>query len=471
MNKFKKMFTHKRFRYSSMSLILTISVIGILFLINLFVSNYDYKWDLTKDKRYSISDESKTYLNKIKKNIKILVFLYGDPPLEIKNVLDNYKSNCSSLTIEYVDPDQNPGLANKYNSVDRTIANGSVIIESGKKWRMLDMQEFSSQDYQTGTIISMIEQKITGAISYVTEEKDIFIYFLEGHGETLIDSFTTLKTTLDDANYTAKELNLLSLNEIPKDATMVVSLSSKKDISSNEKVILEKYLENGGKLFVSLEPTINLLNLSSVLEKYNIGIDNNYIIENNNQKVIYNHPLNLKPDIQNTEITRSLLSKNLNVVLPGARSLHIIKNSQSDLIVNSLLKTSENSWGETNFTNNSPKNDANDIIGPLTVALSSEKAITNTDLKTKIIVFGDSEFMADQVIKEVGAVGNVDLFMNTINWLSEIKDAINISSKALTTDTFFPTESQVRIILIIIILIPLFSICFGTIIWFKRRHL
>ncbi|MCX7711736.1 MAG: GldG family protein [Clostridia bacterium] len=471
---FKKFFTSKQFRYGSNAFVMTIAFIGILFIINLFVSNQGWKLDISKDKKFTLSQETKDYLKTVKKEVKIIAFYdIGKEPQDVKDTLNDYKKYCSALKVEYADPDQNPALAKKYSKDGAAIDKGTMVVESGEKFRKLKQYDMYDMDYQTGELkASKVEQKLTGAISYVTSEKDPVIYMLGGHGEMGLESSTVVKTALEDVNYTIKNFDLVSAASVPADADIVSIVAPKKDLSADEKAKLDQYLDKGGRMMVFLEPFVELPNLSETLKKFNIGIDNDIAIETDAGKVVFNYPLNLKPEIVSSDLTSSIASKNLNIVFPEARSLKELKNKQDGLKLQSLAKTSDKSWGETNLKDQSPKLDGNDIPGPLDLAFSAEKNSSNADQKTRVVVFGDSTFLTDEAFEKLGAVGNYDLFVNSLSWLGERKDAVVVSSKFLSNDRLeISTITQVALVLVVVALIPILAIVAGVVIWVRRRHL
>ena len=173
------------------------------------------------------------------------------------------------------------------------------------------------------------------------------------------------------------------------------------------------------------------------------------------------------PFLQDNDITKNINANNYPVVQPRVRSLSIGNSSKPDIIVQSLAKTSKSAWGKIGAPTKNIKKDANDLVGPLDVALTIENSTTNA----RIVVFGDSEFVSDIWLNETGAYGNISIFINSIKWLAERKEPININAKQLKLDTFPLTENQTYTILGIIVLIPIISIAFGIFIWVRRKNL
>ena len=81
-----------------------ISKISILILVVIglnFISNYLYKrFDLTQDKRYTLSQPAKKIISSIDDYIMIKVYLEGDFPSEFKRLQDETKQILEEIKVE-----------------------------------------------------------------------------------------------------------------------------------------------------------------------------------------------------------------------------------------------------------------------------------------------------------------------------------------------------------------------------------
>ena len=53
-------------------------IIGLIIFLNLLASRYFYRWDLTKEKRYSLSEVSKQTAKELEAPMLISIYLDGD---------------------------------------------------------------------------------------------------------------------------------------------------------------------------------------------------------------------------------------------------------------------------------------------------------------------------------------------------------------------------------------------------------
>jgi ABC-type uncharacterized transport system involved in gliding motility auxiliary subunit len=157
-------------------------------------------------------------------------------------------------------------------------------------------------------------------------------------------------------------------------------------------------------------------------------------------------------------------------IMPQTRSLTINKTLPANVTDTALITTSQNSWGETDLTTLQGNqqiafDQAKDIPGPLTVAVSGLNSTTNSHL----VVFGNSIFATD---KGFDAYANGDIFINSVDWVAQQSNLINITPRNPITRTFnAPGQIQFIIILLSsVILIPGLIVAAGFSSWLARRR-
>lgn len=160
----------------------------------------------------------------------------------------------------------------------------SVIFECGDNVRIITDNSTSSGfvDFYTldssGNAVAYNGEEVMAAmISWVLHKNHPVAYFTQNHGETADIALTNLLTC---AGYRIAVLNLRKM-EIPENTGMLIisNPTSDFDRSSPESGVvgelnkIESYLENGGKLFVALDPYVKeLKNLEGMLEKWGITV-------------------------------------------------------------------------------------------------------------------------------------------------------------------------------------------------------
>jgi ABC-type uncharacterized transport system involved in gliding motility auxiliary subunit len=157
--------------------------------------------------------------------------------------------------------------------------------------------------------------------------------------------------------------------------------------------------------------------------------------------------------------------KRVATFFPMARSVKSA-GSSGGAFSTELIKTSENSWAETELKNNEAKLDeGKDTKGPISLGVAATKSVGEKE--ARLVVIGDSDFATNRYIR---LMGNGDLFFNTVNWLAQDEDLISIRPKSKTNRSIAMTEAQQSTLWwLTVMFMPLAVIGAGAYIWWKRR--
>ena len=149
---------------------------------------------------------------------------------------------------------------------------------------------------------------------------------------------------------------------------------------------------------------------------------------------------------------------------PLARSLKA--ETKGDITTTEILKTSAQSFGETDLKGNEAKFDeGKDTKGPLSLGVTATKKIGEKE--ARLIVIGDSDFASNAYSR---SLGNADFFVNSINWLAQEEDLISIRPKGPTNrNVELSATAQNIFFWLSVVLMPLAMIISGIVVWRKRR--
>ncbi len=470
----------QRLKYGTYAVVTTIVVIAIFIMINLIASTQNWKIDMTQNKIYSLSEQTKQVLSKLDQDIKVYVFYKkGEEDTRINQLLDNYKKLTPRIKVDYLDADRNP---DKVMSYGVETYNG-VVFESDKRKKIVNTYELYSYGEQ-GQGEFLGEQKFTNSIRYVTSEKIPTIYFIEGHKELSVNQLYYLSKALEIENYIVKPLNLITQKTVPEDADMLISVLPRVNYLPQEIQELEKYFSNGGRgifLFAStLVGKQDISEIKGMMAKWGIGIDDDLAVEENPDSIYYGNPARVIANMQGHEITNMLKENNLLAVLGVSRSLKLPVQTegqgQNGYNIESLLKSSDKSWGKVKF--DTEQRTPEDLNGPLDLAAAISKKVGDAGNKEmRVVVFGSSNFIQDadefdQNLKPILIPGNLDLFLNTVSWLKGIPEEITIRPKqTLESPLKMSKNQQITSLIIVLLLIPGAVFVPGMIVWARRRHL
>ena len=84
------------------------------------------------------------------------------------------------------------------------------------------------------------------------------------------------------------------------------------------------------------------------------------------------------------------------------------------------------------------------------------------------MIVGDSDFIGNNLA--LAPLGNADLFLNMVNWLTEDEDLIAIRPRAAEDRRITMTSAQVRnVVLLSLVFLPGFFLIWGVTVWWSRR--
>ena len=153
---------------------------------------------------------------------------------------------------------------------------GTIIFDSGDRHEKITTVE---------------EQKFTSALLKLIRAETKKVYFLVGHKEHEItdfnnDGYSEVRTELENQNYAAFPLSLLTEPDIPADCDLLVIAGPKNPLTRNEIDIVAKYLKRSGKLFLMLDPSIASAEdvnrrIVGLMRRWGITIGNDLVIDEN----------------------------------------------------------------------------------------------------------------------------------------------------------------------------------------------
>jgi len=299
-------------------------------LVNITFSQFDFSLDLTEDKKYSISKESKQILNNLDDVIYIKVYLDGSFPYEFKYLQDELFTLLSSFKnianknfdFEFIDPNKSNDLIEKENLFKQLVKDGlkptdiefksssvrtSQIIFPGaiiyykgrsKAVNFLKSQISKKPSENINLSVENLEFEFISSIYRLHNERKDKIAFLEGNGElNEAQVYDLTESVYKDDNrlsyhyiierFNLKEFHIDSLSgnadinqQIKNLSEYKVVIIAKPTIAFNmlDKYIIDQYVMNGGKIIWFIDGVnANMDSLQSnnsfIATRHNLNID------------------------------------------------------------------------------------------------------------------------------------------------------------------------------------------------------
>ncbi|MNI15203.1 ABC-type uncharacterized transport system [compost metagenome] len=453
------------------AVVLSAAVIGIFLILTIFLNSVKgFQLDLTENKSFTLSEQTIETLNNLDQDLHITAFTNsGESPFINRQVIDmaqEYKRHNRHITFDEYDMLKEPSKAKQYG-VDQS---GTLIFEIGEQRRTVNFYEiFIVGQQQDGSYQFSGEEKFTQAIKSLTSKEKHMAYFLSGHEEVPMNQLSLLQSSLRDANYEVKELNLLREGKIPEDAQILFLIGAQKDVSNKEAELINAYLKDKGKIYMALGFNKDMAtvwpHIDGIMNTY--GIKNQHAIAIEPKQTTLFDPLTIIPEYGNHPITTKLSDYNLLTMMSLAVSLQA-EEGTGDWKNSLLLSTTSQAYGETDIPmllQSKTKKDDIDIAGPLNLGY----AVEDKDNKPKAVILGGSTFLMDQ---EIQNQGNRDFALNSIGWLQEQKDQVTIRPRQEAAfQQALITASQANTIFYgTLVFFPLVFLVFGGLIWWRRRQ-
>ncbi|QBA21290.1 gliding motility-associated ABC transporter substrate-binding protein GldG [Chryseobacterium indologenes] len=234
--------------------------------------------DLTKEKRYTLSDNTIKVLESVKKPLTVEVYLEGDFPAsfkqlqsETKFMLEEFRKINPKIDFKFIDPiktkmsqDTLMGMGMQ-PSILPDVKDGKIsqitlfpyaVIKYGNDGVSIPLvvqQAGIDADQQLTRSIEGLEYNLVSNIKNIAAAKRKKVGILVNHDELNPDEFQGF-VQLAMENYDAgpiipKNQTELSLEDVPllKQMSALVIAKPRKAFTDNEKVILDQYIMNGGK--------------------------------------------------------------------------------------------------------------------------------------------------------------------------------------------------------------------------------
>ena len=438
------------------SLLMTALFAGILVIVNFLAARHSVRWDFSENQSYTLSPETHRILRGLPREVSVTVFTREKDPgfQSYRERLDSYKQASNKLTVQFVDPERQPKVAQNYG-INRT---DTAVFESGN---------------QSVRIMSPSEVEITGALLRVSKDTKKRIVFLEGHGERSIEDkdrggLSLTKEALGKQGYEVGTLSLLQEASVPDNTQVLIVAGPRRAVTKEEKDRLQAHVAKGGHLMLLIDPDTQA-NLDDLLAHWGLELGRGVLVDLQDRLAQGDLTHLLVRTFTEHEITQDLTSA---VLFPLSRHVKFLEETGKDWDYVPLARTSPRSWAETDLKGRVVGyNEKEDIQGPLPLAaaLAPKKAPEKGTPRPAIVIVGNSSFASNGFFN---FPGNSDFLLHAVGWLAEDRDLISISPKEPAHRPFVPNPLQERILLYVqVIFLPTTMLLVGILVWRKRRRL
>lgn len=469
---------------ANMAIGIVIFLVIVIFLEILLV-RHSAIFDLTRVKKFTLASQT---VNLLKNLDSELEFFYISMPMvpdqeQTRDLMDLYTKHTNKIKIQIVDPEKNPEKVQDLTAVTP----GAIYVRQGEKHEK---------------VTPVNENNLTNAILKLVQGQDRVIYFTTGHNELstqIVDQqqpgVGLMAQLLGEEGYQIQELKLYENAVVPENAEAVIIAGPKIAFYEPEIEALREYAARAGKLFFLIDPQTDSGLDDFLLEEFGVVLEKNLVIENSPiSRMFGGGPASpMISQVGQHPIMQEMGGIPAAIVFRIAQGVHLAEDAPEDVDGHWLIRTSQDSWGETSqeeLRTGQVALGPEDQPGPITLALALTKpaevevkdatrtleeiaaGTDGTDIEdlekiqeTRVVVFGDSDFISNSM-----AGRTYDLFINCVNWLTHQEDLISIRSKEDFGQPIFVQATQANLIMITsLIILPLLVAIFGTVVCLQKR--
>lgn len=317
----------------------------IIIVVNIIASFVYTRFDLTNEKRYTLSDTSKEILRNLDDYVYFRVYLEGEFPAgfkklrkETKEMLDEFRAYSKFVDYEFINPSESNDVAERNETYKLLFQSGlnptelamqtksgtqQIMIwpcalasyqEKEKPLDLLDTRAGESSSQSLNNSAQNLEYKLINAIKELAQDKKPSVAFIEGHGEldenevyditkSLQKKYNVKRITLDE------QITALNRRTETKDSNIVINTNydaiiiakPTKPFSEKDKFIIDQYVMYGGKILWLIDPVFATMdslqmsestignslniNLDDMFFKYGLRLNKNLLLDLNSAKI------------------------------------------------------------------------------------------------------------------------------------------------------------------------------------------
>ncbi len=314
---------------------LALGIVIIVF-VNLIGAQLFTRIDLTAEKRYTVSPETREMLRNLDDIVYFQVYLEGDltPKYKrlqraVREMLDEFRVFSDRVQYDFINPSASDDPKERFNTHEnlkdrgliaaeireddaegvkfRVIFPGTIVSYKGREMavQLLRPERGATEDEMVNRSVENMEYNLAYAINLLTNDEKPRIAFVEGHGEYELERVADITRALQE-NYLvervrlAERVNALTEREetdtgkyvIRNKYQAVVIAGPDSVFSEKDKFIIDQYIMQGGKVLWLVDPVFASMD-SLQFGGATMGITSNINLDD----MLFNYGVRLNTDL------------------------------------------------------------------------------------------------------------------------------------------------------------------------------
>ncbi|NOQ72998.1 MAG: gliding motility-associated ABC transporter substrate-binding protein GldG [Crocinitomix sp.] len=323
--------SNKRVNSPKRDLINYIGIVAIIILANYILSFFSGRFDLTEDKRHSLSENTIALLQdeeRIEDRIFLKIYLEGDLPADIMKIRNSLEEKLEEFIVyagdklqyEFIDPngEDDPAynlevqkniytegiipcdiqIISSGQTETRTIWPGATIEYKGKTVDQIQFFNkqivFANEDIRglADRTINNLEYLLISAIRRVSASSKQTVAFLQGQDELAPLQTADVRKGLD-RYYLVEDVEIGGKLDALDAVDALIIAEPRKAFTEKDKFVIDQFIMNGGKVLWFVDP-IDINRDSLRFTGATMGLAANLNIE---KDMLYKYGARLNPDL------------------------------------------------------------------------------------------------------------------------------------------------------------------------------
>ena len=282
-----------------------VGLVLALVAINFIASSFHYRIDLTEEKRYSLTKNTRELLKGVNDEMEIVVFLKGEFPAGFRKLSNSTgefltilkENNPSKIKYRFLSPEEEAGAGKSWGDSLQSLGafpiNLTVQVESGQQNKYVYPFALITYNQQTSLVNlyegstslisnaevnnseSMLEYQFVKSIDKLLHPSRPFVAYATGHGEPVsAETYDLVESIKKDYGFFTVDIS--KQVAIPDTMKVLVIVKPQIPFTENEKLKLDQYVMRGGKLlwFIdNLRSELDSLSYKSQLIAYDRNLN------------------------------------------------------------------------------------------------------------------------------------------------------------------------------------------------------
>lgn len=378
--------------------------------------------DFSAANSFTLSAETVSLLNRIDHPLQVVAFLTsnGSASRDAAYLLGRYRDANHHITWSVVDPDANPGEARAYG-----VTSYSTVVLTYQGRRI--------------TAPAVDESDLSTAILRLVRGSTVTVCTLTGNGEPdLQDSgpngLADVASLLKQNAFVAERVDLtIGAGAVPSSCAAVLEMGPQQPWPQPEVTALQSYLRAGGRMMV-LTSSLSATNPNPVLQPWGIGFEGGLVLDPaRSEGVDWSNVV-----VQDFPSSSAVVDGVSSTQFPASSGL-VVEQSAGGLTVETLARTSGQSYVDPDPDNGPLTFSPGDVPGPVVVAAASDSSQVASAgpgpapgvpgprvVRTRLFVVGCDTWMTNGFLDNLG---NRRLFVNAVDWLTSQDDLVLATSQ------------------------------------------